>query len=121
MREHTGEDEPMNRDYRTACEFADQARESARRAREAGNIDEAVQFDTEAKFWDARADEYADEEWSNGDHTKTYYESAAGMTISAKRAEREIRAHGCSIEEFYAECGVRESYSAQAVLDWLGY
>ena len=51
----------------------------------------------------------------------TYYESAEGMTISAARAMREVRAHGCDADDFLAEMGRHATYSAQAVLDWLGY
>ena len=51
----------------------------------------------------------------------TYYESAEHDMITAVRAEMEVRRHGCSVEEFYAECGKHEEYDAQAVLEWLGY
>lgn len=55
-----------------------------------------------------------------------YYESAEGETISKARAFKELERHGCmmddqGIAEFYAECGDREEYDAQAVLAFLGY
>lgn len=51
----------------------------------------------------------------------TYYESAEGEMITAARTELEVRRHGCSVEEFYEECGRHELYDAQDVLRWLGY
>jgi len=55
----------------------------------------------------------------------TYYESAAGATISKARAIREIEKHVIWDEiteaEFIAECGDRTEYEAQAVLAFLGY
>lgn len=51
----------------------------------------------------------------------TYSESAAGIKIDAKRAAREIKAHGIDPAEFFAEYGIRKLYSARAVLNWLGY
>jgi hypothetical protein len=54
----------------------------------------------------------------------TYYESAEGVTISRKRALRELRNHGISPDgeaEFFAEMGDRDDYDAQSVLQWLGY
>lgn len=51
----------------------------------------------------------------------TYYESAEHEMITAARAEKEVIRHGCSVEEFYAECGTHDEYDAQAVLEWLGY
>ena len=52
----------------------------------------------------------------------TYYESAEGITISRARALLELKRH--YIEDttaFDEEVGVREYYSAQEVLRWLGY
>ena len=51
----------------------------------------------------------------------TYFKSAEGLTITAARAMREVRAHGCDADEFLAEMGRRATYNAQAVLEWLGY
>lgn len=56
----------------------------------------------------------------------TYYESAEDVQISRKRALKEIGAHGhylCTMDaaQFFEECGDRESYDAQEVLNWLGY
>jgi len=54
-----------------------------------------------------------------------YYESAEGMMISRDRALREIKSHGLDFEdnlkEFFEELGDKNIYSAQDVLDWLGY
>ena len=52
----------------------------------------------------------------------TYYESAEGITITHKRAIKELREHGVTdLKEFYDELGHHETYDAQAVLAWLGY
>jgi len=52
----------------------------------------------------------------------TYYESAEGETITRARALAELHAHGCDdIADFLVECGDRETYDAQVVLQWLGY
>jgi hypothetical protein len=51
-----------------------------------------------------------------------YYESAEGLTITRDRALQEVRDHNCEdFEEFFADLGDREYYSAQSVLIWLGY
>ena len=53
-----------------------------------------------------------------------YYESAEGMTISYARAMQELDDHGIDEQgkqEFFDEVGDLVEYSAQAVLDWLGY
>jgi hypothetical protein len=51
----------------------------------------------------------------------TYLGSAAGVTITQERAVREVLDHGIDPQEFFDECGERETYPAQAVLVWLGY
>ena len=56
----------------------------------------------------------------------TYYESAEEIRIGHKRAMRLLQDHGApegdrDRNEFYAACGLRTSYDAQAVLGWLGY
>ena len=52
----------------------------------------------------------------------TYYESAQGITITHKRAIKELREHGVTdLKEFYDDLGKQETYQAQAVLAWLGY
>jgi hypothetical protein len=54
-----------------------------------------------------------------------YYESAEGLTITRHRVLVEIKSHGLDFEEnlkeFFEELGDKKLYSAQAVLDWLGY
>ena len=51
-----------------------------------------------------------------------YYGSAKGITITRKRAFEELKAHGVvDLQEFLDEVGDREFYSAQGVLNWLGY
>jgi len=54
----------------------------------------------------------------------TYYESAESITITRQRALQELQAHSVTelgIADFFADMGDCEFYSAQAVLDWLGY
>jgi len=65
----------------------------------------------------------------------TYYESANGEIISKDRAIQELIKHGClpqengdvlclengDAHEFFNELGERDFYSAQEVLNWLGY
>lgn len=56
--------------------------------------------------------------------TDTYYESAEAMTISYARAMQELDDHGIDEQgkqEFFDEVGDLVEYSAQKVLDWLGY
>lgn len=53
-----------------------------------------------------------------------YYESADDITISHKRALLEIEKHGVhasELSDFYDKHGYSDTYSAQEVLDWLGY
>ena len=53
----------------------------------------------------------------------SYFESAEGVSITRKRALKEIKDHGMmsELDQFDKDLGVKESYSAQAVLVWLGY
>ena len=55
----------------------------------------------------------------------SYYDSAADITITHKRALQELKSHGITaddeINEFYLELGNKETYNAQDVLEWLGY
>ncbi len=54
----------------------------------------------------------------------TYYESAKAITITQERALVELKKHGITgdaVEEFYRDLGRKAHYSAQAVLQWLGY
>ena len=57
----------------------------------------------------------------------SYYESAEECTISHKRARKELEKHGIDIcdspeiDDFYEKLGLHAEYSAQSVLDWLGY
>lgn len=57
---------------------------------------------------------------------QTYYESAEGVTITARRAWQEFRSHGLLIDtpeyfEFAEMIGNRNEVKATEVLDWLGY
>lgn len=52
---------------------------------------------------------------------ESYYDSAEGETIKLSRAIQEVKAHDASTTDFFAECGYRGHYDAQAVLNWLGY
>ena len=57
-----------------------------------------------------------------GETQITYFDSAEGITITHKRAIKELRDNGViDITEFYADLGKQETYEAQAVLAWLGY
>ena len=52
----------------------------------------------------------------------TYYDSAESVMISQERAFQELTNHCCQeFEEFLVDMGDKEEYSAQAVLEWLGY
>ena len=54
----------------------------------------------------------------------TYSESAKGLVISRKRAIVELKRHNVPASEwpiFYREMGYARTYSASAVLAWLGY
>ena len=51
-----------------------------------------------------------------------YYESAEAVTITRKRALEELGSHGIfDYDNFFNEWGDKKLYSAQEVLDWLGY
>jgi hypothetical protein len=54
-----------------------------------------------------------------------YYESAEGTMITKLRAMQELKKHGClnldNISDFFNECGVKDFYNAQTVLNFLGY
>lgn len=51
-----------------------------------------------------------------------YYESAEDLTITKKRALQELRDHNCQdFDQFFKDMGDKPTYSAQAVLNWLGY
>ena len=51
----------------------------------------------------------------------TYLESAKGKVITYKRAIKEVKDHGASVDEFLADCGKHMIYEAVDVLQWLGY
>lgn len=50
-----------------------------------------------------------------------YYESASDEVISQRRAQKEVEAHGLDFDEMLDELGVKPTYKAEDVLDWLGY
>ena len=57
-----------------------------------------------------------------GDNFSEYYDSAEDIMISRERTCQELKAHGLvDLKEFFDELGDKETYSAQDVLDWLGY
>jgi hypothetical protein len=60
----------------------------------------------------------------SGENT-TYYDSAGGITITRERAISEIKSHGLdyddNLERFFDDLGDKKLYSAQKVLNWLGY
>jgi len=51
----------------------------------------------------------------------SYFESAEGVTISRKRAIKEVLDHHCDLGEFNQDMGIKATYLAQDVLAWLGY
>lgn len=52
----------------------------------------------------------------------TYYDSAESTTITKARAIRELAKHGIeNLDLFFQDLGKHDTYSAQAVLAWLGY
>ena len=54
----------------------------------------------------------------------SYYESAADIEITYRRAMKELDNHGIPENEkelFLEELGRKEIYQAQDVLEWLGY
>ena len=53
----------------------------------------------------------------------TYYESAEGVQITNARAYAEFKSHGAEDDwrEFVAYYGKKDFYSAQNVLEFLGY
>ena len=57
-----------------------------------------------------------------GDNFSEYYDSAEDIMISRERTCQELKAHGVvDFNEFFEELGEKDIYSAQDVLDWLGY
>lgn len=48
-------------------------------------------------------------------------DDAMELTISRAAALREIRRHGCMVQEFFDEVGDRDEYTGAEVLIWLGY
>jgi len=51
-----------------------------------------------------------------------YYDSAEGVKISRDRVLCELNDHGVvDLKEFFDDLGDKKLYSAQTVLDWLGY
>ena len=62
---------------------------------------------------------------ANMEYYMTYLQSSDGITISRKRALKELESHGITsqseINEFYSELGYRETYEAYEVLVWLGH
>ena len=51
----------------------------------------------------------------------SYFETAQGITISRKRAIKEVLDHCCCLQEFNQDMGIKSTYLAQDVLAWLGY
>ena len=51
-----------------------------------------------------------------------YYDSAEGIKISRDRVLCELKDHGVvDFKEFFDDLGDKKLYSAQTVLEWLGY
>ena len=53
-----------------------------------------------------------------------YYESARNITITQNRAIQELEKHNMTqedFEQFFAKYGIRPTYQAQEVLEFLGY
>lgn len=52
----------------------------------------------------------------------TYYQSAEGMEITRERAILELKKHKITdLTDFFNDLGNFDTYSAQKVLEWLGY
>jgi hypothetical protein len=49
------------------------------------------------------------------------YEEAVEAEVSADEARREIEKHGLEWQEFLNDVGMKDLYTGQEVLDWLGY
>ena len=51
-----------------------------------------------------------------------YYDSAENLMVTKERVCQELKAHGVvDLKEFFDDLGDKKLYSAQTVLDWLGY
>lgn len=54
-----------------------------------------------------------------------YFDSAYAIDISQDRALKELKRHGVTSSEeickFFEDMGDQDGYSAQKVLEWLGY
>ena len=49
------------------------------------------------------------------------YEDACEAIFSRREARFHILDHNCSWTEFIEECGKKDTYTGQEILDWLGY
>jgi len=49
------------------------------------------------------------------------YEEAVEAEVSADEARREIEKHGLEWQDFLNDVGMKDLYTGQEVLDWLGY
>lgn len=54
-------------------------------------------------------------------YTHRDYEAGIDETVCAAQVRAELARHGVEWCEFTSECGEHDSYSAIAVLAWLGY
>jgi hypothetical protein len=48
-------------------------------------------------------------------------EDYRGLKVSRKEAQLEIENHGLLFADFVADCGYKEVYISDEVLNWLGY
>lgn len=51
----------------------------------------------------------------------TYNEARELTDVSPSEAEREIKKHGISFDEFQSEVGKKEVYTGKEIFDFLGY
>jgi hypothetical protein len=61
---------------------------------------------------------------ANGDSRNPYYDSAQGVRVTRKQAERELRKHGVPAEEqedYFAQHPGATTFDGQELLRWLGY
>jgi hypothetical protein len=49
------------------------------------------------------------------------YEEAVEAEVTADQARREIEKHGLEWQDFLNDVGMKDLYTGQEVLDWLGY
>lgn len=49
------------------------------------------------------------------------YDEAYEETFTRAEVAAEMKRHSCEMSEFVEDCGDKEEYTGQELLDWLGY